>query len=532
MTRMQSRLLRRRGIVALAFVGVLALGFVVWHSGVSPLPAKAQKARPLLLVVGIDGGEWRVIERLWSQGKLPHLKAIADRGTKASLHTAYNSSPVIWTTIATGMVPAVHGITDFVVPTAQGDVPISSSVRKVPALWNMLSRVGKRVAVLGWWGSWPAESVNGVVVSDRSLLGLADDVFPASFHAEVEAVAKEARAHPGSFDVGDQPQFRDLTLARVAEKLVGERYDAVLLYFRTPDIVSHQHWAHFEPGSFPGLDPTEVARYSDRIPRIYQAVDDSIGKILAAAPRDTNVIVLSDHGFHATAGGEEDVQIELDMDAVLEALGYLARREQGVDFERSRVYTHGTPPHRRAKMLKLIASPQEDRLALRRRLDADLAQVRYADGSPVFWLRDPRPKEVEQGIDAVAVVALDHASPELTVRGHAGALAMGLHRISGTHTINTHGIFLAAGPDIQPGAGLAGINVHDMTPTLLYALGLPVADDFAGQPRKDLFAADFQRRMPVRTLKSWGKRKGVVGARPSEVDGKLLDELRSLGYLR
>src|SRR5579872_2798245 len=125
--------------------------------------------RPPLIVVGIDGGEWKVIHRLWDEGKLPNLKKIADRGVATTLHTAYNSSPVIWTTIATGVVPAVHGITDFVVPTSRGDVPISSDVRKVPALWNMLSRTGKRVAVLNWWGSWPAEDVNGVVLSDRAL---------------------------------------------------------------------------------------------------------------------------------------------------------------------------------------------------------------------------------------------------------------------------------------------------------------------------------------------------------------------------
>ena len=129
-------------------------------------PARTRAAapwprRPPLIVIGVDGGEWKVIRRLWAEGKLPHFKAIADRGITATLHTAYNSSPVIWTTIATGVIPEVHGITDFVVPTPRGDVPVSSAVRKVPALWNMLSRAGRRVAVLGWWASWPAEPVNG-----------------------------------------------------------------------------------------------------------------------------------------------------------------------------------------------------------------------------------------------------------------------------------------------------------------------------------------------------------------------------------
>ena len=91
-------------------------------------PAEDSRARPLL-VVGIDGGEWKVIEKLWAQDELPHLKTLADRGLRTRLKTAYNSSPVIWTTIATGVIPKRHGITDFVVPTAQGDVPVSSGLR-------------------------------------------------------------------------------------------------------------------------------------------------------------------------------------------------------------------------------------------------------------------------------------------------------------------------------------------------------------------------------------------------------------------
>jgi predicted AlkP superfamily pyrophosphatase or phosphodiesterase len=115
-----------------------------------PAPGSGQRHRPPLIVIGIDGGEWKVIHRLWAAGKLPNLKRISEQGVATTLRTAYNSSPVIWTTIATGATPEVHGITDFVVPTPRGDVPVSSAVRKVPALWNMLSRAGRRVAVLGW----------------------------------------------------------------------------------------------------------------------------------------------------------------------------------------------------------------------------------------------------------------------------------------------------------------------------------------------------------------------------------------------
>jgi len=105
-----------------------------------------------------------------------------------------------------------------------------------------------------------------------------------------------------------------------------------------------------------------------------------------------------------------------------------------------------------------------------------------------------------------------------------------ISRLSGTHTENTHGIFLASGPDIDPDAQVAGINVHDIAPTLLYGLGLPVAENFAGKPWQNLFTERFRRSHPLRTIRSWGMRRGTK-ARTSTADGELVDELRGLGYI-
>jgi arylsulfatase A-like enzyme len=107
-----------------------------------------------------------------------------------------------------------------------------------------------------------------------------------------------------------------------------------------------------------------------------------------------------------------------------------------------------------------------------------------------------------------------------------------LGRISGTHTPTTHGIFLAMGPDIDSRADLTGIHVHDMAPTILYALGLPVGEDFAGRARTELFREEFRRAHPLRTIKTWGTREGATGAKASKADEDLLNQLRSLGYIR
>ena len=92
-----------------------------------------------------------------------------------------------------------------------------------------------------------------------------------------------------------------------------------------------------------------------------------------------------------------------------------------------------------------------------------------------------------------AVFGADHPWGRPTV-----GTSQSLGRISGTHTRTTHGILLAAGPDIRKGVDLEGIHIHDIAPTILYGLGLPVAEDFAGQPRMDLFDEELRRSQPLR----------------------------------
>jgi predicted AlkP superfamily phosphohydrolase/phosphomutase len=518
-------------------LAVLLVGAALSGCRREPSPGGARGGRrPPLIVIGIDGGEWKVIHRLWAQGKLPNLKRIADRGVATRLHTAYNSSPVIWTTIATGVSPEVHGITDFVVPTPRGDVPVSSAVRKVPALWNMLTSAGRRVAVLGWWASWPAEKINGVVVSDRALLNLDARVSPDSYLPRFQQDLRQADADPGLFE-NDEAQRRDRLMARSALHLVRESYDLILLYFRSTDIVSHNEWKYFEPDGFDPIDPLELAEHRDRVPRVYEAVDQEIGRILAAAPRESNVLVLSDHGFHAAH--REDVKALVDMDALLERLGYLTRRGAAIDFSRTRIYTYGSPSFARAKMLRFSLAGREtggrvrpeERESLRRRLEADLAKVTNDRGEPILFVRDPHLKRGEDG-DLVAIVRLPLVTPVVRVQGKSFPPALrSLGRISGTHTVNTHGILLAVGPDIDPKADLSDIHVRDIAPTVLFALGLPVGTDFAGQARTGLFREEFRRAHPLRTIKTWGTRREAEGARTSGEDEHLLNELRSLGYI-
>lgn len=65
------------------------------------------------------------------------------------------------------------------------------------------------------------------------------------------------------------------------------------------------------------------------------------------------------------------------------------------------------------------------------------------------------------------------------------------------------GVLLLYGEGIQPGALLTGARLVDVAPTLLYAMGLPVAQDLDGQVLRAAFDKGFLARNPLTILPSY-----------------------------
>lgn len=128
--------------------------------------AQGAGPRPVILV-GLDGADWQAIEPLAAAGRLPAFARLRNAGRTGVLRaTPPLVSPIVWTTIATGRRPEDHRVLDFMVDQPGGQAPVGVAERRVEALWNIVSGRGRRVAVVGWWATSPAEDVNGVVVSD------------------------------------------------------------------------------------------------------------------------------------------------------------------------------------------------------------------------------------------------------------------------------------------------------------------------------------------------------------------------------
>lgn len=126
--------------------------------------------------------------------------------------------------------------------------------------------------------------------------------------------------------------------------------------------------------------------------------------------------------------------------------------------------------------------------------------------------------------DAVRLIVLsDHGFRENRL---AGRPSSGWHR--------PQGLLVANGPGFREGAQIRPGSVVDVAPTVLYCLGLPVADDFDGSPALDLFTPAFKADHPVASIPSWEPetaRQREDAPIASPVDEEILGRLRSLGYL-
>ncbi len=73
------------------------------------------------LLIGWDAADWKVIDPLIKQGKMPHLAGLIERGVMGTLSTLHPVlSPMLWTSIATGKRPFKHGVPGFTEPTPDG----------------------------------------------------------------------------------------------------------------------------------------------------------------------------------------------------------------------------------------------------------------------------------------------------------------------------------------------------------------------------------------------------------------------------
>src|SRR5258706_10888687 len=269
---------------------------------------------------------------------MPNLKRLVAAGTGGVLETDYPPlSPLVWTTMMTGVGPLDHGILDFTRfnPYTHEKEPITSDERRVPAIWNMLTSAGKRNSVFGLWATYAAEPVHGLNVSDRFFTFLYSDVekpagviwpptrqtwseailaaaeaaidagrlreyLPSLTDDEFSSLAKNSNpyAHPPAAlrrILVETEIYRRLSDSYLRER--GDLPDLTIVYLQGTDTIGHV-FAPFAPPKQEAVSQADYDRYNAVPARYFREIDNLLGRYAAIASEHGAVLMIaSDHGF-------------------------------------------------------------------------------------------------------------------------------------------------------------------------------------------------------------------------------------------
>lgn len=277
------------------------------------------------LLVGWESADWRIVQPLVEAGRMPRLAGLIENGVMGPLHAPPPfACPILWTTMVTGVLGDRHGILTFMEPDGAGDVrPVESTSRRHDPLWTLLDRTGRASLVIGWPVSHPAETIKGVVVSERfaHATGAAAELWPADQSAFQPPRLLEPlmplRLHPASVSRNAMTSFvPGLTDLKPDDPRLQEIAAAVA---RAGSVHNAATWAmqnaawdfaavHYDlsglgrgfavtGGPKPELFENVAAAAMDLLDRM-------LGRLIDLAGQETFVFVASDHGVSADGAPE------------------------------------------------------------------------------------------------------------------------------------------------------------------------------------------------------------------------------------
>ena len=450
--------------------------------------------RRRVLVIGLDCAAPELVFQRYRRD-MPNVSALIDRSLYGPLESCIPPITVpAWASMMTGKDPGQLGFYGFRnrADHSYGKLTtVNAQMVREPAVWDLVSRAGGKVVVMGVPPGYPPRPVNGAAVGCLLTPSVESDyTYPAGLRWEIQDLV-------GDYMV-DVPDFRteekDRLLSdiyrmterrfRLARHLMDTReWDFFMLVEMGTDRIHHGFWHFMDPDHL----RYEPGRFQWAIRDYYRAVDAEIGTLLSRLDDDTAVLIVSDHGAKRMDGG-----VCINEWLVQEGLLRIRSKPPGkvpleqceIDWPNTvawasggyygRVFLNvkGREPH------GLVANYQTALALLKAKIEAIPDHL-------------GRPMQTRAYIPQETYTAVNGVAPDLIVL--FGDL---LWRASGSvgggelHTFDNdtgpddanharHGICILA--DGASCGRIEGRRLMDVAPTLLDILGLPVPADMRGR---------------------------------------------------
>lgn len=539
-----------------------------------------------LVILGLDGATWTVLDAMRGRGLMPNLDALLAKSAHGTLRSCVPPvTSAAWTTMMTGSTPGRHGVFDhrcYDAPSGRMKVNHSGRVR-VPTFWQLLSEAGRTVVSINLPVTYPAPKVRGIIVSGmdaphlEAALGGAPKEFADRLRSEIPGYHMRVlwKRPPESLEelTDLARQTRELFRARAQAGLLADRmapdWSALMVQFQNLDPFQHRAWRHLNVDETGIDDPALNAAAGE----VMRGLDDAIGILCELAEaRGAGVLALSDHGFGPCLGRVQVNRILLDagLIRVPGLAGKAARRLRQIP-DRLRLWgeKRRDPNARHASFetsiqaqypfdwkRTLAFAPHQDTAAMvylntgghgaespikgPRQAEDALASVTQAlseakhpeTGAPLF--PEMVPVAQRYGVDPARegfpdLIALPDANYWVRSRFTSSPNWVDPDpALPGTH--RPEGVVSLAGCGLEPGRNLAA-QLVDIAPTILSLFGLPIPASVEGSPLPGV-SSSVRRVDPPAAKVLNGPHSAPAAFEHSDAEAALIEQrLRELGYL-
>jgi predicted AlkP superfamily phosphohydrolase/phosphomutase len=546
--------------------------------------------------VGLDAATWDLVLPWAESGALPTIARLIREGVRAPLRSTLPAlTPPGWTSAATGRNPGKHNVFNFYRGRAGGlsPAPVTPGDLRSPRVWDIVAQLGRRSVVLHMPLTYPPDDRVGVMISGiMTPKGAEDFVAPAALK---EVLASRIPGYRMEVDAsslkrGELEAFRrdafDLQRVQTEEALylmAHEDWDLFWVMTHTLDKLQHFFWRYMDPGhpAYPG--PGE---FEHVIRDFHVAFDQSLARLIEAAPPGTPVVLLSDHGsaplhtyfcvmnWLADAGflalrGDSTTRrglgaMGVDARAVVRGLrraglGWVPRlvprslkrvvpqaltsfnKIAGrIDWSRTRAYCPSAPGsglwiNLRGREPEGIVEPGAEYERVVEELQEQLLAARDPKTGESIVAAVHRRDDIYHGPCAAGGpdLLIETARTVCMVEGLGQRSLMPAGRSPDERTGNhaRDGILLVQGADVRRGVTLPLSAIEDVGPTVLYLLGIPVDADMDGRVLIEALTPERLAAQPIAVAEAPYELPESSFRYSDDDEKRIQDMLEGLGYV-
>lgn len=487
-----------------------------------------------VMVIGLDGANWKVLSPLIQRGKLPNLQRLTERGVSGTLESTFPpvTAPA-WLSMATGKNPGKTGIYDFLSRKGRdsysNEILNSYHFRRNRTYWDLLGEEAS-ICILNYPRLCPPYKISGVMISGTGCLTTEEICYPPNLKRKLDELTDGYKISLFWNDpkyYNNQNLFindlKDLIKKRIKVNqylLKKRKWDLFITIFSACDYLQHVMWKIWEASS-PFL---EYERFID----VWQKIDEGVGKIFSFTDEKTFLFIVSDHGFGP-------LNENFLVNRWLEKEGFLIRN-RGFQLPMRRIIKKlfELVPKRLSKNILKISfptaiadlqsnfNPTLNKINISKSLAFGAGHTSSAHGAIYVDQKQSNYEEIRNRIIKKLKLLEKHYGKDFKVKcykpeeiysGDKVNLAPDIlfkindhrcniqeNRFNGkifqrkvpfknkTGSHRKYGVFIVKGPYIkESGTKINKIRIYDIAPTILHIFGLPIPNDMDGRVLKEIF---------------------------------------------